>query len=146
MQAFHTLLKYKPNNHVTFILDELPNIGEIPDLLYILTKTAESNISVLMGSQEIQYLNQRYSGFITSIENLCEAIIFFGHGVHAELNSYIENMIKAIYTKDNPQDDSVKNEKRNLISTQDIAKLTKNNCLVLIQDMPAIIDNKIKPL
>lgn len=116
MQALHTLLKDKPDNHVTIMLDELPNIGYIPDFLHMLTTMSGSNLSVLMSLQSISQMEMLYVGATKLLKYLCETIVYFGNTLNTEMPVY---------------------------ATQTTVNLQQDECLVLMQDKFSMIEKKI---
>ena len=116
MQALHTLLKDKPDNHVTIMLDELPNIGYIPDFLHMLTTMSGSNLSVLMSLQSISQMEMLYVGATKLLKYLCETIVYFGNTLNTEMPIY---------------------------ATQTTVNLQQDECLVLMQDKFSMIEKKI---
>lgn len=130
MQAFRVLMHHAEYDfvhcvlpeHVTLLLDELPNIGYIPELCQYITTCGSYGISVIMAAQTVNQLKYLYHETADEIINKCVAIVLLNAG-----KSTIEE-IESI---------------RNLPPQNTLKQIPDDHCLVFIQDMPETVDKKI---
>lgn len=130
MQAFRVLMHHAEYDfvhcvlpeHVTMLLDELPNIGYIPELCQYITTCGSYGISVIIAAQTVNQLKYLYHETADEIINKCAAIVLLNAG-----KSTIEE-IESI---------------RNLPPQNTLKQLPDDHCLVFMQDMPETVDKKI---
>ena len=128
MQAFRVLMHHAEYDfvhcvlpeHVTLLLDELPNIGYIPELCQYITTCGSYGISVIMAAQTVNQLKYLYHETADEIINKCAAIVLLNAG---------ESMIESV-GRNLPKDT--------------LKQLPDNHCLVFMQDMPVTVDEKIR--
>ena len=128
MQAFRILMHHAKYDfvrcvlpeHVTLLLDELPNIGFIPELCQYISTCGSYGISVIMAAQTVNQLKNLYHETADEIVNKCAAIVL----LNAE-KSTIESIGRNL-----PKDT--------------LKQLPDDHCLVFIQDMPVTMDKKIR--
>lgn len=128
MQAFRVLMHHAEYDfvhcvlpeHVTLLLDELPNIGYISELCQYITTCGSYGISVIMAAQTVNQLKYLYHETADEIVNKCAAIVLLNAG---------ESMIESI-GRNLPKDT--------------LKQLPDNHCLVFMQDMPVTVDEKIR--
>lgn len=105
MQAFCTLFfhanccaRHHLNEHVTFMLDELVNIGYIPSLSKCLSMGIDHNMSSIMVIPSVGVFKQAYGAEAMPSLELCEATVIFGSvGLFLDKDTveYVNNCLKA---------------------------------------------------
>ena len=131
MQAFCVLMHHAEYDfvhcvlpeHVTLLLDELPNIGFIPELCQYISTCGSYGISVIMAAQTANQLKNLYHETADEIVNKCVALVLLNDG---------ESSIEEI--------ESI----RKLPPQNTLKQLPDDHCLVFIKDMPVTVDKKIK--
>ena len=86
MQAFRALIhhaayecdEHRLPQHVTILLDELPNLGYIPRLDHSLATSRKYRISTIMAAQTVGEMKQMYGEQTETILASCEAVVYMG--------------------------------------------------------------------
>lgn len=131
MQAFRVLMHHAEYDfvhcvlpeHVTLLLDELPNIGFIPELCQYISTCGSYGISVIMAAQTVNQLKHLYHETADEIVNKCAAIVLLNAG--ESTTEEIESI-------------------RKLLPQNTLKQIPDNHCLVFMQDMPVTVDEKIR--
>lgn len=105
MQAFHTLFfhanccaRHHLNEHVTFMLDELVNIGYIPSLSKCLRMGIDHNMSSIMAVPSVGAFKKVYDDEAMSLLDFCEVAVIFGSvGLFLDKDTaeYVNNRLKS---------------------------------------------------
>lgn len=162
MQAFRALIHHaayecderRLPQHVTILLDELPNLGYIPRLDHSLATCRKYRISTIMAAQTVGEMKQMYGEQTETILASCEAVVYMGGSCLASDENALKYASKWLgkttiagvqtsVSEETPE----KEEDASASITQPlmqetIRRLPVGMCLVLIKDMPATLDEK----
>lgn len=137
---------------VHFVFDEFANIGRLPDFERMITVTRSRNIAVSMVLQSFSQLDETYGEHNAStITNACDTLLFLG-GKAADTNQKIADMVgKQTVTNVTVNDSRGANPtythnygliERDLVQASEVARLPRDEALVLINGAQAIRDKK----
>lgn len=137
---------------VHFVFDEFANIGTIPDFERMITVTRSRNIAVSMICQSLSQLNENYGeNNAQTIMNACDTLLYLG-GKSADTNQKIAEMIGKQTVANVTVNDSRGNSptythnyglvERDLMQGSEVARMPKDEALVLINGAQAYLDKK----
>ena len=137
---------------VHFMFDEFANIGTIPDFERMITVTRSRNIAVSMILQSLSQLEESYGeNNAKTIMNACDTLLFLG-GKSADTNQKIADMIgKQTVANVSVNDSRGANPtythnygliERELMQASEVARLPRDEALVLINGAQAFKDKK----
>ena len=137
---------------VHFVFDEFANIGHIPDFERTITVTRSRNIAVSIILQSLSQLKETYGdNNAQTIVNACDTLVFLG-GKSNETNREISEMVGKQTVKNVTVNDSrganpstTRNYgvfERDLIQASEVARLPRDEGLVLINGAQAFKDRK----
>jgi len=139
--------------HVRCILDEFANIGKIPDFHQVISTIRSREISCMLMLQSLTQLNAPYKEDANTIIDCCDTLVFLG-GKSLKTTKDISEMIgkttidRQTVNESKGQSDSysVNNQilGRDLIDPAEIGRLKRNECLVLITNLPPFKSKKYK--
>lgn len=136
-------------NHVRFLLDEFPNIGEIPEFKEKLATIRKYEISVCVICQTITQLKGMYEKDYEVIDGNCPETIFLG-GDENSNNEYISKKLGKttvvganISTNERSSGSFSYNvEERDLMKPEEIGRIPYEKCLVMVYGEQPIFDYK----
>lgn len=136
-------------NHVRFLLDEFPNIGEIPEFKEKLATIRKYEISVCVICQSITQLKGMYEKDYEVIDANCPETIFLG-GDENTNNEYVSKKLGKttvvganISTNERSSGSFSYNvEERDLMKPEEIGRIPYEKCLVMVYGEQPIFDNK----
>ena len=137
---------------VQFILDEFANIGTLPDIDRTIAVARSRNISIMILLQSLSQLKARYDDATSKvIQDCCDTLLFLG-GKSNETNKALSDAMgqqtidqltfnrsygdKASHTK------NFQRQSRALMDAAEIAKLPRDQALVLIAGTDPLRDKK----
>lgn len=137
---------------VHFVFDEFANIGTVPDFERMITVTRSRNIAVSMICQSLSQLNENYGeNNAQTIMNACDTLLYLG-GKSADTNQKIAEMIGKQTVANVTVNDSRGNNptythnyglvERDLMQGSEVARMPKDEALVLINGEQAFKDKK----
>ncbi len=137
---------------VHFVFDEFANIGTIPDFERMITVTRSRNIAVSMICQSLSQLDETYGeNNSKTIMNACDTLLFLG-GKSSDTNQKIADMIgKQTVANVSVNDSRGANPsythnygliERELMQASEVARLPRDEALVLINGAQAFKDKK----
>ena len=137
---------------VHFVFDEFANIGRIPDFERTIAVTRSRNIAVSMIAQSLSQLKETYGdNNAETIVNACDTLLFLG-GKSADTNQKIADMIgKQTVANVSVNDSRGANPtythnygliERELMQASEVARLPRDEALVLINGAQAFKDKK----
>lgn len=135
--------------HVRFLLDEFPNIGEIPEFKEKLATIRKYEISVCVICQTITQLKGMYTEDYEVIDANCPETIFLG-GDENTNNEYISKKLgKATVIGANgsvnersASSHSYNVEERDLMKPEELGRIPYQKCLVMVYGEQPIYDDK----
>lgn len=135
--------------HYRFLIDEFPNIGEIPEFKEKLATVRGYNISATVICQSITQLKGMYEKDYEVIDANCPFFIFLG-GDENTNNEYIAKKIGKSTSKGGDPNIgakkevsiNTKTENHELMRAEDIGRISFDQSLVFIYGEMPIIDNK----
>ena len=135
--------------HVRFLLDEFPNIGEIPEFKEKLATIRKYEISVCVICQTITQLKGMYEKDYEVIDGNCPETIFLG-GDENSNNEYISKKLgKATVIGANGSvnersagSHSYNAEERDLMKPEEIGRIPYEKCLVMVYGEQPVFDYK----
>lgn len=135
--------------HVRFLMDEFPNIGEVPEFKEKLATIRKYEISVCVICQTITQLKGMYEKDYEVIDANCPETIFLG-GDENTNNEYISKKLgKATVIGANGSMDaknagshSYNVEERELMKPEEIGRIPYEKCLVMVYGEQPVYDNK----
>lgn len=159
MQAFHVLKKHaayecdgcRLPEHVTMLLDDLPNIGYIPELDRILSTCRKYGLNAVMTAHSIEQMRFLYKEKAEVIMITCEAIVFMDR-LFLPYNDFSLEYIRGRLGRTLPLINQEKRPKKKDLSLapkqillKKLCEIQDDSCLVLVNGMPATLDEKIIP-
>lgn len=154
MKALLKYCKALPR-HVQFIFDEFANIGTIPDIEETIAVVRSRNIGIDVILQSKSQLESRYDKHADTIIDCCDSTIFLG-GKSQTTTEEISKIIgkETIHTlsygeSKGGQDSSSKNLQtsgRDLIDPAEIAKMDREQAVILISGSNPLKDDKYKAI
>lgn len=135
--------------HVRFLLDEFPNIGEIPEFKEKQATIRKYGISVCVICQSITQLKGMYPDDYEVVDANCPETIFLG-GDENTNNEYISKKLgKATVIGANGSineksagSHSYNVEERDLMKPEEIARIPYEKCLVMVYGEQPVYDDK----
>lgn len=134
--------------HFRFLIDEFPNIGEIPEFKEKLSTMRGYEISAVVICQTITQLKGMYEKDYEVIDANCPFVVFLG-GDENSNNEYLSKKIGS--TTSVGSNNSIDNKKvntsyqrdsQNLMAQEDIGRIPYENCLVFTYAEQPLYDNK----
>lgn len=129
-------------NHVRCLLDEFPNIGQIPQFETYISTMRSRNISVSVVVQNLSQLKSRYEKTWETITGNCSTLLFLG-GKEQSTLEYLSKMIgKTTYDHRSINESRGQTGSysmnyqilgRDLITPDEIGLMKKDTCLLSIQ-------------
>lgn len=131
--------------HVRCMLDEFANIGKIPNFEKLISTIRSREISATIILQSQSQLNSIYKEDADTIMDCCDTLVFLG-GKSAKTTKNISEMIGKT-TIDNQNVNVTKGQNgsyslnnqvlgRDLIDASEIARLRRDECIVIISGLP----------
>ena len=147
MQAFHTLFfhanccaRHHLNEHVTFMLDELVNIGYIPSLSKCLRMGIDHNMSSIMAVPSVGAFKKVYGDEAMSLFDFCEVAVIFG-----SVGSFLDKDT-AKYVNHRLKSDRIRKEDVSGVIDPVLlgeSRTIKNDvCLIFTKGRSAMVDEK----
>ena len=131
-----------------FLIDEFPNIGEIPDLKDKLSTVREYDISCMVICQTITQLKGMYPDDYETIDGNCPQVIFLG-GDENSNNEYLSKKMGEATKKginssvDNKRvNDSIQTEGGALMRPEDFGRIDYNQTILFMYGEQPIMDTK----
>lgn len=135
-------------NHVRFLMDEFPNIGEVPEFLEKLSTIRKYEISVTVICQTITQLKGMYPDNYEVIDANCATTIFLG-GTENSNNEYISKKMGTATVKsssnsvDNKKvSQSLQTDQRELMKPEELGRMPKSKQIVIMDAEQPIYDDK----
>ena len=135
-------------NHVRFLMDEFPNIGEVPEFLEKLSTIRKYEISVTVICQTITQLKGMYPDNYEVIDANCTQTIFLG-GTENSNNEYISKKMGTATLKgtsnsiDNKKvSTSMQTEARELMKPEELGRMPKTKEIIIMDGEQPIYDDK----
>ena len=136
-------------NHVRMILDEFANIGEIPDFDKKLATIRKYSISCSIILQGITQLKTMYEKDWNTLANNCDTKVLLGSD-DTETNKFIIEKIgkkttktaSFSYKKDIQEGMNVSRSSLEVLTVDQIARMSDMDCLVLVRSHPVYIGPK----
>ncbi len=134
--------------HMRFLMDEFPNIGEVPNFKEKQATMRQYEISVMVICQTITQLKGMYPDDFEVIDGNCAELIFLG-GDENSNNEYLEK--KMGETTQKGFDDSIdskrisasyKTEGGKLMRQEDFGRIDFSKCIIFIFGEQPIMDDK----
>ncbi len=139
--------------HVTFLLDEFANVALPDDFCSLLSTMRSRNISAVIIIQNFGQLKELFKDSQDNIEGNCDTFIFLG-GNESSTHEKVSKAIgkQTIYKKSSSvtrgkNGSSSSSEDilgRDIMMPDEVRKLKRNECIVLINGFDAIKDEKIE--
>lgn len=153
-QAFHAYsyhmfyegANYCPPYHAFFFLDNLPELGTIPWLDFRIATYTKYGISVIMSTNSMKELERIYDESISTILRVSAAIVLLGGEkllIHSQFTDEI--LMKRLLCKGPARSANVRPSLQTCLmveSSLHALETMNDNCLVLVHNMPAIMDKK----
>jgi type IV secretory pathway TraG/TraD family ATPase VirD4 len=143
LKVFYSQLMQKICNgqagkQVIFMLDEAQNIGKIPSFEHYCAFCRSSNVSMIIGTQDLNTLYAVYGIHqAKSIINSLETKVIFPRLTDIDALSYIQNICGEIEIK--VQEGEIeKKYKKHLFSVTDIRTLSDEEAILIIENMNPI--------
>lgn len=135
--------------HVRFLLDEFPNIGEIPEFKEKLATIRKYEISVCVICQTITQLKGMYEKDYEVIDGNCPETIFLG-GDENSNNEYISKKLgkstvigaNGSVNEKSAGSHSYNAEERDLMKPEEIGRIPYEKCLVMVYGEQPVYDYK----
>jgi type IV secretory pathway TraG/TraD family ATPase VirD4 len=140
--------------HVSFMLDEFANIGDIPDFEKMLSTMRKYAISCVIILQSLAQIKGKYEKEWEVMVGNCDTIVFLGSSEN-DTDKYIsEKLGKAtIRTMDEGQSKSstsgsvsnnFKHQARDLMDMAEVSHINNNDCIVCIRGLQPFFMKKFK--
>ena len=139
--------------HVTFLLDEFANISLPDDFCSLLSTMRSRNISAVIIIQNFGQLKELFKDSQDNIEGNCDTFIFLG-GNESSTHEKVSKAIgkQTIYKKSSSitrgkNGSSSRSEDvlgRDIMMPDEVRKLKRDECIVLINGFDAVKDKKIE--
>ncbi len=139
--------------HVTFLLDEFANVALPDDFCSLLSTMRARNISAVIIIQNFGQLKELFKDSQDSIEGNCDTFIFLG-GNESSTHEKVSKAIgkQTIYKKSSSitrgkNGSSSSSEDvlgRDIMMPEEVRKLKRSECIVLINGFDAVKDKKIE--
>ena len=146
----------RPNHrlpqHCRFILDEFPNIGQIPDFEILISTIRSRDIAVTIIYQSLNQLKSQYKDdWVTILEN-CDSFLILGAGSNPENLEFFSKLlgkatIEVMNTSENRggQGSYTKSYQalgRELMTPEEIRTMRRGWCLLIISGLPPFLSRK----
>ena len=137
--------------HIRFLLDEFANIGEIPDFQTLIATIRSRNISATVILQTLSQLKSIYKDNSDTIVGNCDTLVFLGGKEDSTLKLISNQLGKSTIddyntSKTRSQSDSYGQNYsklgRELMTPDELQKMDRSKCIVMISNLPPFIDNK----
>ena len=135
-------------NHVRFLMDEFPNIGEVPEFKEKLATIRKYEISVCVICQSITQLKGMYPDDYEVIDANCPETIFLG-GDENSNNEYLSKklgsatVLGANQSFDGKKGNSSYNvEERALMKPEELGKIPYKDCIIMLYGDQPVYDEK----
>lgn len=139
--------------HVTFLLDEFANVALPDDFCSLLSTMRSRNISAIIIIQNFGQLNALFKDNKDNIEGNCDTFIFLG-GNESSTHEKVSKSIgkQTIYKKSTSisrgKNGSTSSSEdvlgREIMMPDEVRKLRRDECIVLINGFDAVKDKKIR--
>lgn len=134
--------------HVRCLMDEFANIGEIPEFSQKLATMRKYEISCCIIVQSIAQIEEKYDKLYEGIIGNCDTIIYLGSNEYKTCK-YISDLLgeTTIRTKNRSRSkkgssDSFAASKRLLMTPDEIRRLNRRKCIVIISGLDPFLDRK----
>lgn len=134
--------------HVRCLMDEFANIGEIPEFSEKLSTMRKYEISCCIVVQSIAQIKAKYDKLYEGIIGNCDTIIYLGSNEH-ETCKYISDLLgeTTIKVKNRSRSkkggsDSFSASKRLLMTPDEVRRLNRRKCIVIIAGLDPFMDKK----
>lgn len=134
--------------HVRCLMDEFANIGEIPEFSEKLSTMRKYEISCCIVVQSIAQIKAKYDKLYEGIIGNCDTIIYLGSNEH-ETCKYISDLLgeTTIKVKNRSRSkkggsDSFSASKRLLMTPDEVRRLNRKKCIVIISGLDPFLDRK----
>lgn len=139
--------------HVTFLLDEFANVALPDDFCSLLSTMRSRNISSIIIIQNFGQLNALFKDNKDNIEGNCDTFIFLG-GNESSTHEKVSKSVgkQTIYKKSTSisrgKNGSTSSSEdvlgREIMMPDEVRKLRRDECIVLINGFDAVLDKKIR--
>lgn len=158
-QLFNLLVEiadHSPGHHLPrhcrFILDEFPNIGQIPDFEILISTIRSRDIAVTIIYQSLAQMKSQYKDdWVTILEN-CDSLLILGAGSNPENLEFYSKLlgkatIEVLNTSENRggQGSYTKSYQalgRELMTPEEIRTMKRGWCLLIISGLPPFLSRK----
>lgn len=137
--------------HVRFLLDEFANIGQIPDFEQKLSTMRKYEISCAIIIQNMAQLETMYKESWKTIVGNCDEFIYLG-GHESSSTEYVSKMLgkqtiksrnsSKTYGKQGSHNISLNATGRELMTPDEIAHMSDQDCLVMVKGVMPFFDKK----
>lgn len=134
--------------HVRCLMDEFANIGEIPEFAEKLSTMRKYEISCCIVVQSLKQIEAKYKDIHESIVGNCDTIIYLGTNEFSTCE-YISKLLgeTTIRTKNRSlsnksSSNSFSATKRPLMTPDEVRRLGRKKCIVIISGLDPIVDKK----
>ncbi len=137
--------------HVRFLLDEFANIGQIPDFEQKLSTMRKYEISCAVIIQNMAQLETMYKESWKTIVGNCDEFIYLG-GHESSSTEYVSKMLgkqtiksrnsSRTYGRQGSSNISLNATGRELMTPDEIAHMSDQDCLVMIKGLMPFFDKK----
>lgn len=134
--------------HVRCLMDEFANIGEIPEFSEKLSTMRKYEISCCIVVQSIAQIKAKYDKLYEGIIGNCDTIIYLGSNEH-ETCKYVSDLLgeTTIKVKNRSRSkkggsDSFSASKRLLMTPDEVRRLNRKKCIVIISGLDPFMDRK----
>lgn len=138
---------------VRFILDEFPNIGEIPDFQILIATMRSREISVSIIVQALSQMKETYKDNWGTIVGNCDSLLFLG-GTEQETLEYISKRLgnatidvkstSRSQGKSGSSSQSWQKDSRELKRAEEVGLLKDNECILLIRGSKPYLSRKYR--
>lgn len=137
--------------HVRFLLDEFANIGEIPKFEKLIATIRSRNMSATPILQTLSQLKGLYKEESETIVGNCDTLVFLGGKETSTLEMISKQLGKQTIddyntSRTRSQSDSYGQNYsklgRELLTPDELQKLDRSKCVVMITNLPPFLDNK----
>jgi len=139
--------------HVTFLLDEFANVALPDDFCSLLSTMRSRNISAVIIIQNFGQLKELFKDSQENIEGNCDTFIFLGgneSSTHEKVSKAIgkQTIYKKSHSISRGRNGSTSSSEdtlgREIMMPEEVRKLKRDECIVLINGFDAVKDKKIE--
>jgi len=138
---------------VNFILDEFPNVGQIPSFQNVISTVRTRNISISVVIQNLAQLKSIYKDSWETILGNCASLLFLGGSdqttleyISRALGKQTINVLSYGRTRGRSAGSSVNDstKPRDLMTPDEVAQMPDDKCILLVMGMRPFYSDKFK--